>query len=133
MSMKVRQLTLVVKNQEEALKFYTDRVGFAIKTDFTPEGLPRWVTVGPEEQEFEIALYQLGNEDPNGWSKDWKPGIYPPVVIQVDDCVSAYKVLKSKGVKFLQDKPAELPWGISATFEDPDRNLFSLVQFRHMQ
>ena len=125
-NLRVAQLTLVVNSQEAALEFYTKKVGFEKKTDFTPPGGHRWVTVGPEGQELELALFELGTPDANGWSSGWKPGIAPPVVLYVDDCHAAFAEMKSRGVPFKQDKPETHPWGTSATFSDPDGNLFSM-------
>ena len=129
MDAKVTQFTLVVKNQGEALKFYTEKVGFEKKTDFTPPGGYRWVTVGPRGQDLELALFQAGTEDANHWSSLWKPGNAPPIVMRVDDCRKAFAELKSKGVGFKQAQPEEYAWGISATFSDLDGNLFSINQF----
>jgi predicted enzyme related to lactoylglutathione lyase len=128
MSMRISQFTIVVKNQAEALEFYTNRVGFEKKTDFTPPGSYRWVTVGPKEQDLELALWQVGSPDPNGWSKNWRPGSGPPVVLRVDDCRKTFAEMKSRGVEFEQIEPVEYPWGISATFVDPDGNRFSINQ-----
>jgi catechol 2,3-dioxygenase-like lactoylglutathione lyase family enzyme len=128
MDAKVTQITLVVKNQGEALEFYTRKVGFEKKTDFTPPGGYRWVTVGPEGQDLELALFQIGTPDPNNWSSRWEPGRGPPIVMRVDDCRKAFAELKSRGVEFKQAQPEEHPWGVSATFTDPDGNLFSINQ-----
>ena len=127
MSMKITQFTLVVRNQAQALEFYTSKVGFEKKTDFTPPGGYRWVTVGPRGQDVEIALFQAGTADANNWSSQWKPGIYPPIVMRVDDVRMVSAELKARGVEFRQD-PKEYPWGVSATFADPDGNLFSINQ-----
>lgn len=127
MDSRISQITLVVKNQTDALEFYTEKVGFEKKTDFTPPGGDRWVTVGPKRQELEIALFQAGRRDANNWSREWKPGSNPPLVMRVDDCRSAFEELKAHGVQFVQE-PKEYPWGISATFSDPDGNLFSINQ-----
>ena len=128
MSMKITQFTLVVKNQAEALRFYTEKVGFEKKIDFTPPGGYRWVTVGPKGQDLELALFQAGTQDPNHWSSKWTPGISPPIVMQVDDCRKTFAELKSRGVEFKQTQPDEYAWGISATFSDPDGILFSINQ-----
>jgi catechol 2,3-dioxygenase-like lactoylglutathione lyase family enzyme len=128
MGMRITQLTLVVKNQAEALKFYIEKVGFEKKSDYTPPGGYRWVTVGPKGQELELALWQLGSPDPNGWSKGWKPGGDPPIVMRVDDCRKAFAEMKSRGVEFKQEQPEEYAWGISATFSDLDGNMFSINQ-----
>jgi predicted enzyme related to lactoylglutathione lyase len=128
MRTKIVQFTLVVKNQHAALDYYTGKVGFEKKTDVTPSGRDRWVTVGPEGQDLELALFQVGTRDPNGWSSNWRPGTNPPIVLSVDDCRKAFAEMKSRGVEFKQEQPVEYPWGISATFSDPDGNLFSINQ-----
>jgi predicted enzyme related to lactoylglutathione lyase len=128
MKARITQFTLIVKNQQAALDYYTQKVGFEKKTDFTPPGGYRWVTVSPKDQDLELALFQAGTADPNGWSSQWRPGSNPPIVMNVDDCGKAFDELKSRGVEFKQPKPEEHPWGISATFSDPDGNLFSINQ-----
>ncbi|MGA2665187.1 MAG: VOC family protein [Nitrososphaerales archaeon] len=129
MNARVTQITLVVKDQAAALEFYTGKVGFEEKkTDYTPPGGHGWVTVGPTEQDLELALFQLESEDPNGWSSRWRPGSGPPIVLRVDDCSGAFAELRSRGVGFEQTQPEEHPWGTSATFSDPDGNLFSINQ-----
>ncbi len=128
MNAKITQFTLIVKNQQAALDFYTNKVGFEKKTDFTPPGSYRWVTVSPRGQDLELALFEAGTNDPNGWSTNWRPGNNPPIVMNVDDCPKAFDELKSRGVQFMQEKPVEYPWGTSATFSDLDGNLFSINQ-----
>jgi predicted enzyme related to lactoylglutathione lyase len=128
MSIKVSQFTLVVNNQEDALRFYTKKVGFEKKTDFTPPGSYRWVTVDPRGQDLEFALWQMGSPDPNGWSKNWRPGGNSPIVLRVDDCRKVFGKMKSRGVQFQQAEPQQYAWGISATFSDPDGNIFSINQ-----
>jgi predicted enzyme related to lactoylglutathione lyase len=127
MDAKITQFTLVVKDQSKALEFYTKRVGFEKKTDFTPPGGYRWVTVGPRGQDMELALFQAGTQDANHWSSSWKPGNNPPIVMQVDDVQKMAADLKSWGIRFIQE-PQEYAWGVSATFADPDGNMLSINQ-----
>jgi len=126
MDPRITTFGLVVKNQAEALEFYTNKVGFEKKTDYTA-GNYRYVTVGPKGQDIELALTEEGSPDPNGWSKNWKPGISPPIVMRTADCRRLYLDMKANGVRFVQELK-EYPWGISATFSDPDGNLFSINQ-----
>lgn len=129
---RVSQIALVVSDQVKSLEFFTERVGFEKKTDVTPPGGYRWVTVGPRGQDLELALYELGSAaDPQQkeWSKNWAPGRAPPIVLRVADCREVYREMSSKGVTFPQP-PKDYPWGTAATFVDLDGNLFSLSQPR---
>jgi predicted enzyme related to lactoylglutathione lyase len=127
----IKQFILVVKNQVQALEFYTAKVGFEKKTDFTPPGSYRWVTVGPKGQAIELALWQLGSPDQDGHTKNWKPGNAPPITMSVEDCRESFAEMKSRGVQFHQAEPYEAPWGIVASFADPDGNTFAINQYRH--
>ena len=116
---KITHFALVVKNQADALEFYTKKVGFEKKADFTsPEGY-RWVTVGPKGQELELVLTQTGPAE----------GVRSAfVTMQVEDCRRTSEELKANGIQFRQE-PKENPWSISAIFTDPDGNLFQVNQF----
>ncbi len=127
---KVVTMTLVVSNKTKALEFYTQSVGFEKKTDVTGPGGYRYVTVGPKGQEFEFALWEVGSAtDPTQEpaSRRWAPATIPPILIRVADCEAAARELSGRGVQFPQP-PTKHPWGVVATFQDPDGNLFSLSQ-----
>ena len=127
---KVTQITLVVTNQARSLEYFTARVGFEKKTDVATPGGYRWVTVGPQGQDLEIALFELGSPvDPSQKeaAKQWSPAKAPPILLVVTDCRKNYKEMAARGVEFLQE-PVEHPWGTAATFRDPDGNLFSMNQ-----
>jgi predicted enzyme related to lactoylglutathione lyase len=130
MDAKIMSFALVVSDQKKSVEFYTEKVGFEIKTDVTPKVGSRYVTVGPKGQDLEINLWEVGGAtDPsqNEISKGWSPGKSPPVVLKVADCRGIHKELSERGVKFRQE-PFDHPWGTSATFVDPDGNLFSMNQ-----
>jgi predicted enzyme related to lactoylglutathione lyase len=131
MELKIRQFILVVTDQTKSLDFYTGKVGFEKKIDYTPPGSYRWVTVGPHGQGIELALWQVGSPDPDGHTKSWKPGNAPPITLSVKDCHETFAEMKSRGVKFHQEQPYDQPWGISASFDDPDGNTFAINQYRH--
>jgi len=127
---KITNVTLVVSDQQRSVEFYTEKVGFEIKTDVSAKGGSRYVTVGPKGQDLELALWPIGGAtDPSQKevAKSWAPGRSPPIVVRVSDCRGTHKTLSEKGVKFLQE-PFDHPWGVSATFVDPDGNLFSMNQ-----
>jgi len=125
---RITGFSLAVRDQDKALEYYTNKVGFVKKTDHYVSSDYRYVTVGPKGQDLELALWQLGTPDPRGWSKEWRPGSTPPITIRVDDCRKTFEEMKSRGVHFKQAKPEEYFWGISAMFSDPDGNVFWIVQ-----
>lgn len=128
MNARITHVALVVKNKDEAVEFYTKKVGFEKKADFNPPGGERWVTVGPKGQDLELTLWQADSVDPDGMSGNWSPGSVPPIVMQVDDCRKISAQLKSQGVQFKRE-PRENQYATSAVFVDPDGNSFQINQF----
>jgi predicted enzyme related to lactoylglutathione lyase len=127
---KITVITLVVTNQARSLEFFTEKVGFEKKTDVQGAGGSRWVTVAPQGQDLEISLWPVGGAvDPSQKevSKNWSPGKAPPIVLVVPDCRKAHQELSARGVEFPM-APMDHPWGTTATFKDPDGNLFSMNQ-----
>jgi uncharacterized glyoxalase superfamily protein PhnB len=126
----VTVIPIVVSNQANSLEFYTKKAGFEKKTDMSPPGANRWVTVGLKGQSLELALWEAGSRThptQKEWSKHWAPARTPPIVVQVSDCKAAYQELSERGVPFVWPVE-EQPWGTSATFQDPDGNIISLNQ-----
>ena len=124
MDARINSIALIVKNKAQALEFYTEKVGFEKKTDYTNGGY-RYVTVGPKGQALELTLWQEGTPDPGASPGQLKAGISPPIVMLVDDVRKAAAELKGRGVQF-KAEPQDYPWGVSATFVDPDGNRFSI-------
>src|SRR5579863_2952192 len=119
---KLAVVTVVVKDQDKALDFYTKVLGFEKRSDFTSPG-GRWLTVAPKGQDIEIALAKAGSyPDGNGQQVHIEPGHGAQWSLQTTDCKKDFDELKSRGVKFDQSKPAEYPYGIQANFMDPDGN-----------
>ena len=119
---KVPYVALLVSNQDEALKFYTNVIGLEKRGDYpTPDG-PRFLTVGVKGQDFELVLWP-------GTPAKAKPGsaVY---TIEVENCQEAFATLKSRGVKFETPEILQLPWGHAARFHDPDGNFLQLREGR---
>ena len=126
--------TIWVKDQNEALRFYTEKLGFEIRADVT-NGDYRWLTVGLKGQpdvEFQLAalkpnggLTQQDVDQLTNLVETGKLGIGP---WKTDDCYKTYEALKEKGVEFLQ--PAtDRPYGIiEAIFKDNSGNVMVLAQ-----
>ena len=118
-------VSVVVNDQDAALDFYTNKLGFEKRGDRTFKGLPRLLTVAPKGQvEPEIVLVKVraSNIQP-------PQGGHTGMVFRTDDCRRDFATLKERGVKFLSE-PTELPFGTQALFSDLDGNLFFLVEPR---
>ena len=126
---KLTVVTLIVKDQDKALDFYTRVLGLEKRNDFTGPGGARWLTVAAKGQDIEISLFKAGSwPNPKGGQFELQPPNNGQWTFQSTDCKKDFEELKSKGVKFDQDKPGEFPWGIQAQFADPDGNRFVLLQ-----
>jgi catechol 2,3-dioxygenase-like lactoylglutathione lyase family enzyme len=115
---RVSTVTIAVADQDEALAWYTQKLGFEKKMDQRSDQF-RWLTVAPPQQvdvEFLLA----------SWFPD-RIGKNPTWVLSTRDCQGGYEELKSKGVEFSQ-KPELRPWGIEAIFSDLYGNKYALVQ-----
>jgi catechol 2,3-dioxygenase-like lactoylglutathione lyase family enzyme len=127
--------TIYVLDQDAALAFYRDKLGFEVRTDATM-GDFRWVTVGPKEQKnLEIVLFQLrvsGMHDEATVAQLRElvaKGALGAGVFETADVRATYEELKAKGVEFMGE-PAERPYGIEAIMKDNSGNWFSLCQPR---
>lgn len=112
---------IYVHDQQEALNFYVEKLGFVKKTDapMDEEGKTRWVTISPQNQpDFEIIL-QSPDWGPGGTADERRAlvGKVPGFVFKTPDCQKDYADLKARGVKFTSE-PQTHPWGIQAVFED---------------
>src|SRR5580704_6417529 len=113
----IKFVTVPVRDQETALKFYTEKLGFQIRTD-QPFGNQRWIELGIPGAETQLVLFT-----PTGHEK--YIGDFQPVVFWSDDVKKTYDELTAKGVQFAQPPKTE-HWGTSAMFTDPDGNKFLL-------
>jgi len=137
---KIANAHLWVNNQEEALAFYTQKVGMEVRADVTlPEmGDFRWLTVGPPGQEdISIVLMAIPGEpvmdgDTAGQVRElMSKGFAGTVFLTTDDCRASYEELKSSGVEFTET-PEERPYGVDAGFRDPSGNSLRLTEVRDL-
>jgi catechol 2,3-dioxygenase-like lactoylglutathione lyase family enzyme len=137
---RIANAQLWVHDQDEALAFYTEKLGMEVRADVTlPEmGDFRWLTVGPAEQpDFAITLMAIPGPpvmDPETTEqvKDLvAKGFAGTLFLTTDDCRAAYEELKARGVEFTEE-PEERPYGIDAGFRDPSGNSIRLTQVREL-
>lgn len=124
-------VTVVVENVDEALTFYTERLGFEKRQDESFGPGARWVTVAPPGQtEVEITLQEpnpdLHGEDGAARLRELV-GRQPTWSYHTDDCTGTVEELRSNGVTVVRG-PDEQPYGVEAVFEDLYGNRFSLLE-----
>jgi uncharacterized glyoxalase superfamily protein PhnB len=137
---RIANAQLWVHDQDEALAFYTQKLGMEVRADVTlPEmGDFRWLTVSPAGQEdISIVLMAIpgaplmddetGQQVRNLMAK----GFAGAVFLTTDDCRASYEELKARGVEFTEE-PEERPYGIDCGFRDPSGNAFRLTEVREI-
>lgn len=121
---RIACLTVAVKDQEEALHWYIEKLGFEKRADITGQGPRqgmRWLTISPKNQpEVELILAS--------WFPE-KIGQSLPVILITDDCEKTYEELKERGVEFSQP-PQARPYGTEAVFKDLYGNTYAIRQDR---
>ncbi|HXX88252.1 MAG TPA: VOC family protein [Candidatus Acidoferrum sp.] len=124
---KIGHITILVKNQDDACRFYTEKLGF-IKRDDTFFGKNmRWVTVSPKGQKNLQLTFVNADSIEKLAALGKQAGDHVLLTIETDDCLKDYKNMKSRGVKFY-GKPEQRPYGTEVVFEDLYGNLFDLIQ-----
>ena|SRR5689334_20370105 len=137
---KLSNAQLWVHDQDEALDFYTKKLGMEVRSDVTlPEmGNFRWLTVGPSGQP-DIAITLMAIPGPPVMDDETADqvrnlvakGFAGTIFLTTDDVQGDYEQLKSRGVEF-SEAPEERPYGIDSGFHDPSGNSFRLTQVREL-
>jgi uncharacterized glyoxalase superfamily protein PhnB len=137
---RIATAQLWVHDQDEALAFWTDKVGFEVRSDVTvPEmGDFRWLTVGPRDQDgIDIVLMAIPGPPVMDDATRTQvadltaKGFAGTVFLTTDDCQRSYEELSARGVEFTE-KPEDRPYGIDCGFRDPSGNSVRLSQLRPM-
>jgi catechol 2,3-dioxygenase-like lactoylglutathione lyase family enzyme len=137
----LKQLTNVqvwVHDQDEALAFYTEKLGLELREDVTvPElGNFRWLSVGVPGQE-DVSITLMAVPGPPVFDEDTRSkiqelmarGAAGGLFFATDDVQASYEELKGRGVEF-QQEPTEQPYGVDAGFRDPSGNNMRMAQLR---
>lgn len=125
-------LTLWVSDQDEAVKFYTDKLGFVEGTDVTLGDGFRWVTVKhPNQPELQVTLSipgpPLDDQAAEAIRRALANGTMGGFGLHTDDCQRTYEELSAAGVEFVQP-PSDRPYGVEAVLRDNSGNWLVLVE-----
>jgi uncharacterized glyoxalase superfamily protein PhnB len=137
---KIANAQLWVNDQDEALAFYTRKLGMEVRLDVTlaEMGDFRWLTVGPPGQ-TDVAIVLMAIPGEPVMDADtaeqvrtvMAKGFAGTVFLTTDDCQASYQELKARGVEF-SEPPEDRPYGIDSGFRDPSGNSIRLTQVRDL-
>jgi catechol 2,3-dioxygenase-like lactoylglutathione lyase family enzyme len=134
MSQYVQEVGLYVRDQDEALAFYVEKLGFSVHTDVR-NGNYRWLTVQhPDQPSLQLGLFKPGppvHDEATAQTLHAivAKGAMPPLVLAVNDCRAAYERMHAVGVEFTQE-PMSRYGNVDAGFRDPSGNGWKMVEAR---
>lgn len=133
---RIANAQLWVHDQDEALAFYTEKLGFEVRSDVSLPEMDgfRWVTVGPPGQD-DVAIVLMAIPGPplvddktrSQIDELMAKGLAGTVFLTTEDCRADYERLAARGVEFTEE-PFEQPYGIDSGFRDPSGNSLRLTQ-----
>ncbi|RFU60425.1 VOC family protein [Peribacillus glennii] len=127
MAKKIGHITILVRDYDEAIKYYTENLGFALLSDNNFGNGMRWVSVAPSKDSATAIVFVQADTDEKAERVGSQAADHVFLVIETNDCRRDYQNMKSKGVQFYGE-PKEVPWGIEVVFEDLYGNRFDLLQ-----
>ena len=135
MSQGVEVVGLYVRDQDEALAFYVEKLGFRVHTDVR-NGDYRWLTVQhPDQPSFQLGLFAPGPPMHDVATAQSlralvAKGAMPPLVLIVADCRAVFTRMRAAGVEFMQE-PVDRYGTVDAGFRDPSGNGWKMIEARH--
>ncbi len=132
MIVRISHVTILVRDQDEALAWYTGKLGFEKRADTVFGSGLRWLTVAPKGQPHpQIVLQKPMPELHRERAKEMDALVGEGTMwaLETEDCRKAFAELSSRGVRFTSP-PEEMPWGITAVFTDLYGNPFMLLEPR---
>lgn len=126
----VGTITVQVRDQDEALAYYTEKLGFEVRSDMPMGPDQRWLEVAPKGAQTRILLYKASPEQPGAASYESalaSIGTSTGMVLEVDDIVATFAQLKENGVTII-DEPSQQSYGWWAVFADQDGNSYGVHQ-----
>lgn len=132
MTVTVNVVGLYVRDQDEALDFYVNTLGFKVHTD-VGNGDYRWLTVqAADDASVQLGLFKPGPPVHDAATAQTlqqmvAKGAMPPLVLAVDDCRASHARLLARGVDFTQE-PVERYGAVDAGFRDPSGNGWKMIE-----
>ena len=132
MTQGVNVAGVYVRDQDEALAFYVEKLGFVVHTDVR-NGPYRWLTVQhPDQPSFQLGLYVPGPPVHDAATAQTlremvAKGAMPPLVLSVTNCRAEYDRLSARGVEFTQE-PMDRFGSVDAGFRDPSGNGWKMIE-----
>jgi predicted enzyme related to lactoylglutathione lyase len=117
---RIKFVSIPVRDQNRALKFYTEKLGFTIITDQPFDAKQRWLELRIPKADTRIVLFT-----PEGF--EGRVGTFTGISLDCDELGKTYDELMARGVKF-EGPPQKQPWGTFAKFADSEGNLFVLSE-----
>jgi catechol 2,3-dioxygenase-like lactoylglutathione lyase family enzyme len=134
MSEGIDVIGIYVRDQDEALTFYVEQLGFRVHTDVR-NGDYRWLTLQhPEQPAIQLGLFRPGPPlhdaaTAKSLNEVVAKGAMPPLVLRVNDCRATYERLSGRGVEFTQE-PIDRYGAVDAGFRDPSGNGWKMIEAR---
>ena len=113
----VKFVSIPVTDQDRALAFYTEKLGFRLATDQPFDGKQRWIELSIPGAPTGVVLFTMEG--------GLQPGHQLNLAFWSDDVEATFRTLKTRGVEFIKE-PKKESWGTSAIFKDPDGNQYVL-------
>ena len=126
MSQQLTHVAIVVSDYDEAIKFYTEKLGFVLVEDTVLSGTKRWVIVSPQNSTCSLLIAKAANEEQRSRVGNQTGGrVF--LFLYTDDLKRDHEEYLNKGIEFVRE-PVEESWGTVAVFKDLYGNLWDLIQ-----
>ena len=116
---QIKFISIPISNQNRALDFYTEKLGFTIITDQPFDEKQRWIELRVPKAETRVVLFTAEGEEK-------RVGTMMNMSYSCDDINKTYEELKDRGVEF-EGPPMKQPWGTYAMFKDSEGNKFVIA------
>ncbi|HEV2238265.1 MAG TPA: VOC family protein [Ktedonobacterales bacterium] len=124
----VGTITVQVRDQDAALTFYTEKLGWEVRADMPMGPEQRWLEVAPAGAHTRILLYKATHDQPGAESYEAaqaRIGTSTGLVLEVEDIAATFATLKERGVTIV-DEATQQPYGWYGTFADQDGNTYGV-------